>query len=72
MKSFTRGLVMSLVAAGFVGSAADALAAGSVECSITKNGKQSTQMVSSSAECTKLGGKVVQAKPGAATKPATR
>jgi len=59
MRTFIRGLVMAMVVAGFLGSAGLALANGNLECTVTKDGKKTTQMVATGAECTKLGGKLV-------------
>jgi hypothetical protein len=58
MERFVKGFVMAAVVAGLVGVASQSLAADKVECAITKNGKQSTQMVATRQACEKLGGKV--------------
>ncbi|HPG28219.1 MAG: hypothetical protein H6748_03845 [Spirochaetaceae bacterium] len=60
MQRFTRGLVMAVCLAGFLGIASPSLAADKVECTMTKDGKQTTQSVESRAKCTKLGGTVVE------------
>ena len=57
-----RSLVMGLVVAGLIGVASSALAAGKMECSVTKEGKTTTHMVANAEECTKLGGKIVEHK----------
>ena len=62
MRRFVSGLVMAFVVAGFLGVASQAPAADKLECSIMKEGKHTTKTVASREECTKLGGKVAEAK----------
>ncbi len=69
MSRFTKGSLALLSLVGFLASAGAALSADmKVECSVTKDGKATTQMVATKEECTKLGGKIVEpvsAKPKA-------
>jgi hypothetical protein len=73
MKRLSIGLVALAAFVAFSGVPVVAsAAAGSVKCEITKDGKKEVKHLKTSAECTKMGGKVVTTpKHATAPKPKT-
>jgi hypothetical protein len=62
MQRIVNRIVMATIVAASIAIAGQSFASSKIQCSVTKNGKSTTQSVASAADCTKLGGKVVQPK----------
>lgn len=61
-----RIVIASLLATSLV-VASQSFAAGKLDCSYMKDGKTTQKSVANASECSKLGGKIVTARPAAGT-----